>query len=603
MKRALRLGYSNFFVDSVGPNYHDLVMTHLYKKIIKGRTYWYLRETMRVEGKVRVKWQKYLGTPDAIKERLDAASSQCDPVRLITEAYGAVFVADLLERRLGTIAMIDSIVPRHRNEVGPTVGEYFFYAWANRLVAPKSKRALEDWYRKTAIQLIRPIDLSQLTSQRYWEKWERVSADAVEKIGDAFLKKIWEEQKVPPECVLFDTTNYFTYMSSHTDSELAQRGHNKAGKHQLRQIGIGLLVDRNTQLPLYYRAYEGNKHDSKYFRNIIDEMFGILCDFNKTKQRLTVVFDKGMNSDENIEFIDESTRIHFITTYSPYFAEDLAATDIKRFVPLSIRGNVRKDEDGRSADKMSAFRTKLDLWGKERTIVVTHNPVNARKKSYSLAQKLESVREVLLEFRKNYRESKVQWRDSDAIEQRYVRLCGRLHIAPQHYVLDFGDRRSAPEMSFRKDDSQVKKTEAFHGRNIIVTDNHDWSTEEIVQLTLDRYFVEKQFRASKSPHHVNMNPFFHWTDGKLRCQILMCVMSLTALRLLEIEIEKSGLHTRLGSQSGRAILEEMQALNSVVIWSKGAAAPTVRVEDPTGLQHEILKALGYRFENGSVLQV
>jgi len=65
MKRALRLGYINFFVDSVEPNYHDLVMTHLYKKIIKGRTYWYLRETMRVEGKVRVKWQKYLGTPDA----------------------------------------------------------------------------------------------------------------------------------------------------------------------------------------------------------------------------------------------------------------------------------------------------------------------------------------------------------------------------------------------------------------------------------------------------------------------------------------------------------------------------------------------------------
>jgi transposase len=158
-------------------------------------------------------------------------------------------------------------------------------------------------------------------------------------------------------------------------------------------------------------------------------------------------------------------------------------------------------------------------------------------------------------------------------------------------------------MSFRKDDYQVKKTEAFFGRNIIVTDNHDWTTEDIVQLTLDRYFVEKQFRTSKSPHHVNMNPFFHWTDGKLRCQILMCVISLTVLRLLEIEIEKSGLRTRLGSRSGRSMLEEMSALNSAVIWMKGAASPTVRVENPTDLQSEILKALGYRFEGGSVLQI
>jgi hypothetical protein len=358
-------------------------MTHLYKKILKGRTYWYLRETERADGKVRVKWQKYLGTPEAIKERLDAATSASEPVRLITESYGAVFIACALERRLGTIELIDSIVPRHKNEVGPTIGEYFFYAWANRLIEPKSKRGLEDWYRATAIQHIRPVDLSQLTSQRYWEKWERVSADAVEKIGEAFLKKIWSDQQVPPECVLFDTTNYFTYMSSHTDSDLAQRGHNKAGKHQLRQVGVGLLVDRNTQLPLYYRAYEGNKHDSNLFHEVIDEMFGALCGFNKTKQRLTVVFDKGMNSDENIEFIDEATRIHFITTYSPYFVEDLAATDIKKFSPLAIRGNIQKEKDGRPADKMSAFRTEYELWGKQRTVVVTHNPLNARKKAHS----------------------------------------------------------------------------------------------------------------------------------------------------------------------------------------------------------------------------
>jgi transposase len=82
---------------------------------------------------------------------------------------------------------------------------------------------------------------------------------------------------------------------SHTDSKLCERGHNKVGRHHLRQIGLALLADRFTHLPLFYRVYEGNTHDSKVFRRLIDELFGVMCGFNQTKQRLTVVFDKGMN--------------------------------------------------------------------------------------------------------------------------------------------------------------------------------------------------------------------------------------------------------------------------------------------------------------------
>lgn len=578
-------------------------MPHLYKKNLKGRTYWYLRETERRGGKVCVKWQKYLGTPDTLRARLEAVESEQAPARIVTESFGAVFIAHALERRLGTIEMIDAIIPRHGKELGPSVGEYFFFAWANRMIDPKSKRGLEDWYRKTAIQQLRPVDLAQLTSQRYWEKWDRVSSDAVDKIGEAFFRKVWSMRQLPPECVLFDTTNYYTYMASERESELCQRGHNKACRHHLRQVGIALLVDRATQLPLYYRAYEGNKHDSKVFQQIIDEMFGVLLGFNQTKQRLTVVFDKGMNSDENIDAIDDQSRIHFITTYSPYFVEDLAMMESKYFSPIEIRSNKQREADGRGDDNITAYRTSRELWGKERAVVVTHNPVTMRKKNYTLARKLEVLREALIEFRQNYREARPHWRDPEQVRERYQRLCERLHIGSQYYSLEFGDRRSAPEMSFRKDDYQIKKTESVFGRNIIVTDNDDWSTDEIVQLSLDRYFVEKQFRASKAARHVNINPLFHWTDSKIRCQLLTCVMALTAMRMFELDLENATVKTRLGSRSGLATLEEMRALHSVVTWKKGAPKPIVRIEDPTELQSEILAALGYRIEGGSVLQL
>ena len=100
-----------------------------------------------------------------------------------------------------------------------------------------------------------------------------------------------------------------------------------------------------------------------------------------------------------------------------------------------------------------------------------------------------------------------------------------------------------------------------------------------------------------------MNPFFHWTDSKIRCQILTCIIALTALRLFELDLERANICNNLGDHGGATIMEEMHALSSVLSWSAGAAKPSMRTEDPTELQKQTLAALGYRIDNGSVLQL
>ena len=573
-------------------------MAHLHKKIKKGRPYYYIREIKRVGGKPKVVSQIYLGSVEKIAKQFQQAEQARKPLRLQSRSFGALFIVHEIEKRLDTIGIIDRIVPRASREKGPSIGEYFFYAWANRLIAPKSKRALSDWYRHTAIQQIRPVCLDELTSQRYWEKWDRVSAEDIENICRAFFVRVWELQPLPPECLLFDTTNYYTFMSSHTDSKLCERGHNKAGRHHLRQIGLALLADRFTHLPLFYRVYEGNTHDSKVFRRVIDELFGVMCGFNQTKQRLTVVFDKGMNSEEAIHGIDDNTRIHFITTYSTYFVEELAGADLGKFAPLDIDKNRSLRAEGHEEECMLAFRSRMELWGRERTIVVTFNPRTARKHGYTLEGKLESLRETLLEFRRKYREKRAHWRDQDAIRERYLRACEKLHIGSQYYHLEFGTRQKAPELSFRKDPYQVGKAEALFGKNVIVTDNHDWTTEEIVQLSLDRYGIEKLFRDSKSSDHIQVNPFYHWTDSKIRCQLLTCAIALTVLRLLEITINGEE-HKRY---SGRRALEEMSHLNSTWLWYAGKRNPEKALDTPTKTQTDVLKAFGWEIRSGGVLQ-
>jgi transposase len=380
-------------------------------------------------------------------------------------------------------------------------------------------------------------------------------------------------------------------MATKTDSELAVRGHSKSGKHHLRQVGLGLLLDRESSLPLYYTTYPGNLHDSQLFSRVLDEIFGAIMGFADDRKDLTVVFDKGMNSKDNIELIDGRERIHFVTTYSTYFAEDLARIRPKHFVLLDTAKNRRLAAMGKEGDRLRAFRTVETLWGRERTVVVTFNPVTMRKKLYDFTRKLEQVRSELIEYRRKYNHRERNWQSTKAVITRYRKLCDQLHISHKCYRLQFEDST----MSLRRDSSEVSAIEAMMGKNIIVTDNHDWSTEEIVSASLDRYRIEQQFRVSKASCHVRINPMFHWTDDKIKCHLLTCVIALACLRLLEI---KTG-----DKHTAKSIMEQMQELNCVLSWQRKAKKPSLYIEDPTDLQTQVLASLGYQVKDGSVLQI
>jgi hypothetical protein len=236
-------------------------------------------------------------------------------------------------------------------------------------------------------QSIRPVDVNALDSLGYCRKWSAVAQGDLQKIAKALFQKIASLQTPGDGCFLFDTTNFYTFMASDTDSELARRGKNKEGRNWLRQIGLALLVDRHSRLPFHYREYQGNCHDSKVFASLLKELVDAMRESGK--QDLTLVIDKGMNAPENFQIIDEMRDVHFITTYSPYFAEKLVLASRNRFIPVEISRNKRLREQGLHEDCLLAWRTKGEYWGRERTVVVTYNPLTATKQRYAFDQKLQ----------------------------------------------------------------------------------------------------------------------------------------------------------------------------------------------------------------------
>jgi transposase len=571
-------------------------MAHFHIKKKKGRPYLYVREIARVDGKPKVVSQTYIGSPAKVHS-LATGQGQV-PINLKVEEFGALWLAQQITQDIDIGPIVDAVIPPADREKGPTIGEYFLYCIWNRMVEAVSKNKLTKWYKRTAIQHIRPVNVNELTSKRYWEKWNRVSETSLRKIARKFFARLWQLESPSADCLLFDTTNYYTFMASHTQSELARRGKNKAGRHHLRQIGLGLLVARDSRLPLYHTVYPGNVHDSKQFEKIMDEMFAIVCGLHNIKERLTVVIDKGMNSEDNFAWIDEHPRIHFVTTYSTYFAQELATTPIEQFEPVDIAKNQQLVEQGMPEERLLAYRTRGEYWDKQRAVVVTYTPATARKKLYTLQSKLETIRQELLAMRAKVKQQAPHWRKANVIQERYLRLCERLHVSSELFILQFHQSDDGLSMSFRKDTYQVIRKQAMFGKNIIITDNADWTTREIVEASLDRWQVENRFRLSNDDELVSARPIRHWTDSKIRCHLFSCVVAMTYLRRLELKLSAVGIQ-----RTAEDVMDDMRHLHSVLTLSKGSRNLNRRLETPSKTQAEVLSCFGCYVDESGVLQI
>jgi len=385
-------------------------------------------------------------------------------------------------------------------------------------------------------------------------------------------------------------------MASQTGAELARRGKNKDGKDWLRQVGLALLVSREGRLPLFYREYEGNRHDSKVFWRVIDEVFSAMREFADPGAGLTIVFDKGMNAQENIEQIDTRDGFHFITTYSTHFAEELLRVKLSAFKPVDSARNRELERLGKEDDRIVAWRGEGEFWGRERTVVLTYNPRTAAKQRYSFDQKLLELQEVVFELRSRARSGKAPWNQLKHLEKHYLQACEKLFMPKDLYQFDLEKEQGKPKFTFRKDYYRIGRHIERFGKNIIITDHTDWSTDEIVRASLDRYLVEEAFRQSKDEELVSVLPIRHWTDGKVRCHIFTCMAALTYLRILETLLGRAGI-----PQTAATVMETMRKLHSCLCWYSGKSRPQRIIEEPTENQSAILKAFGYRIASG-VLQ-
>ena len=174
-----------------------------------GKTYYYLAESARVQGKPRIVSQRYLGSAEEIVARLSEAGPG-EPDRTRHLAFGDVAAVFEMLRRLKVAEIVDEVAGARRSDAGASVGTYIALATLNRVVDPCSKLAFSDWWAKTAGDRWLRISSGALDHRRFWEAMDAISEAQLHEIERRIVTAMVETFSIDLSGLVLDMTNFAT---------------------------------------------------------------------------------------------------------------------------------------------------------------------------------------------------------------------------------------------------------------------------------------------------------------------------------------------------------------------------------------------------------
>src|SRR5215467_9119207 len=233
------------------------------------KTYYYLVESARVEGKPRIVSQQYLGSAEEIVAKLASAGSG-EAVRTQHKSFGDLAAVWGVLQRLDVAGIIDAVVPRYPNAAA-SVGTYLVLAAANRVVAPCSKLAFADWWATTAGPRWVKLPVAALDHRRFWEAMDRISEADLKAVETEVGRRMINEYGLDLSGLVLDMTNFATFIDSTNDrAAIAQRGKAKQKRVDLRLVALALVVTRDGGIPIVSHAYPGDRPDVTQFTTVLD---------------------------------------------------------------------------------------------------------------------------------------------------------------------------------------------------------------------------------------------------------------------------------------------------------------------------------------------
>lgn len=516
-----------------------MVYIHETSRILKdGQTvvYLYLAHNIRKNGVTVKDWMIPLGRKeDAIVKLKEIAKTQKSlfPTEGDHAASALLYVYLELFRELGLIEIVNQVTEKKRDQ-GITPGLYLLICILNRLTCPKSTKELQDWFSETVLKDIYPDAAQFLTPQHIWNHFQYFDEKDLQDIFLQLVLKVRKSYGPTLNTLLLDSTNFYTYITDHPNNTLPKRGHGKEGRKHLNIVNFALLLDEAKECPIYYKSYPGNVPDSDHMKTFLPEMdqwFNKL-DPASLKPDITLVFDKGNNSEDAMKIIEEN-KWGFVGSLRPSMFKELLQEPYTEF---------SKIYDTKKGHPVYAFRRTAKVYTDTPCVIIVTFDEHVHNKSlhtlnYHLAKKFD----LLDEFSIQKLNTKPQWQNPEKI---------KAHIDSQ--ILEYKDFKEMIHVIIEQVEAAAVATQELRwglnadriqvetntfGKSIIFSNRIEMSTKDIVLKYRQQFKIESKFAEMKDPAYIQTRPIRHWTDHNIHVHLFICLLAVLGQSLLKLKLK------------------------------------------------------------------
>jgi transposase len=395
----------------------------------------------------------------------------------------------------------------------------------NRLIFPLSELSMPDWIRRTALGDILGTDFSELNEDslyrnldKLYPKREQIERDLAEREKTLF--------NLDEMVYLYDLTSTYFEGLAEMNSQ-AKRGYSRDKRPDCKQILVGLVLDRDG-FPKAHETFEGNRQD----RSTVEEMLQILEKRTGKHPGATVVVDRGMAYEENLEQI-RAHGLHYLVAgrqserneWLDDFEEEADWEEVIR--KPSVRNPLQKKP-----------RVEIKRRQKGSEVYILCLSEGREEKDRAIREKQEERLIKDLERLKT-RIEKGHLKRVEKIHQAIGRLRERYPRVVRYYGIQYQGKPQS--LSWQEDMEKKAIAEKLDGSYVLRTDRQDLTADEIWRTYMLLTRVEAAFRSMKSP--LMERPIFHHLKRRTQTHIFLCVLAYHLLAAIEKRFLDEGIHT------------------------------------------------------------
>jgi len=294
----------------------------------------------------------------------------------------------------------------------------------------------------------------------------------------------------------------------------------------------------------------------------------------------TIVFDRGNNSKENLAIV-KSLGFYYVGALTPYHHKKIIGRAMEDMATIRLND-----------ETLAVYRETSNIWEDEKTILVFVSDRLKAGQIRGIYQNLDKKEKSLEKLQQELVNPKGKKRNRKELEEKIKTITGGQYLKGviKWKLIKSGDGKYL--LDYRIDNKQLHLVEDRLGFRILITNRHEWTSQDIITAYYGQSIIEHAFKNMKNPYHIALKPQYHWTDQKIKVHYFICVIGYLLSSIIWREARlKAGYQ---GSLDNLLDLLNNIRLGTILEESKKTGKPkaTYKLEEMTPDEKKIIEALG-----------